>query len=102
MMASRCSAVSWRKGTSSGNIARARESLQLLPERAIARLGPGLDRALVDGFAAIGNHEIEIEIDGVAEALAARAGAVGIVERKQARLGLLVDERRSSCTRSAR
>jgi len=37
------------------------------------------------------NNEVEIEIDSVSEALAARTGAIGIVEGEQARLGLLID-----------
>ena len=41
-------------------------------------------------FDLVRNHQIKIEIDGVAEALAARAGSVGIVEREQPRLRLLV------------
>ena len=36
----------------------------------------------------VGNHQVHVVIDGVAEALAALAGAVGIVEAEQARLGL--------------
>ena len=70
----------------------AREFLGVLKQDAVARLGPRLDGAVVERLAGIGDDEIEIEIDGVAEALAARAGAVGIVEGEQARLGLLVDD----------
>ncbi len=72
--------------------ARARHALQILPNAAVARLGPGLNDALVDGLAAIGDHQIDIEVDGVAKSLAARARAVGIVEGKQARLGLLIGQ----------
>ena len=39
---------------------------------------------------AVGDDEVGVEVDGVAEALAARAGAVGIVEGEEARLGLAV------------
>ncbi len=42
------------------------------------------------GFRLIGNDEVEVEVDGVAESLAAGAGAVGIVEGEEARLGLAV------------
>jgi hypothetical protein len=38
----------------------------------------------------VGDDEVGVEVDGVAEALAARAGAVGIVEGEEARLGLAV------------
>jgi hypothetical protein len=37
-------------------------------ERAILRLGPRLDRSVSEGLIGIGNHEIEIEVDGVAKA----------------------------------
>src|SRR5579859_2824104 len=74
------------------NAASASESLQILPKRTITRLGPGLNDTFVDGLAAVGNHQIDIEIDRIAEALATRAGAVRIVKRKQARLGLLIRE----------
>ena len=62
----------------------------VLEERAVARLGPRLDRAFIKRLTGIGHDETEIEIDGVAETLAARAGAVGIVERKKTGLGLLI------------
>ena len=39
------------------------------------RLGPRLHRALVERQRLVGNHAVHVEIDGVAEALAARAGA---------------------------
>ncbi len=75
-----------------GNAAGAGEALQVLPKLAITGLGPGLDDAFVDGFAAIGDDQVDIEVDGIAEALAARAGAVRIIEGEQARLGLLIGE----------
>ncbi len=92
MMALRCSAVSCAERHVERNAARAREAFQFLPQRAVARLGPGLDHAFIDRLAAVGNHQVDVEIDGVAESLAARAGAVRIVERKQARLRLLVHQ----------
>ncbi len=72
------------------NTLSSREFLQILKERAVAGLGPWLDRAIVDGLAGIWYNEIQIEIDGIAEALAARARAVRIIEGKQARLRLLI------------
>ncbi len=74
-----------------GNALRARPFAGVLLEDAITRLGPGFDGAIVEGFAGIGDDEVEIEIDGVAKALAARASAVGIVEGEQARLGFLIE-----------
>ena len=73
------------------NVLRARELLRFLHQPAIARLGPRLDRAVVERFARIGHDEIEIEIDRVAESLAARACAPRIVERKKPRLRLLIN-----------
>src|SRR5262249_35762694 len=49
------------------NLALLGETPQVIPQRAEARLGPGLDGALLNGFAGIGDHAVEIEIDGVAE-----------------------------------
>src|SRR6185437_3394931 len=58
--------------------------------RAILGGGPGGDGALIERLRLVGDDEVGIEVDSVAEALAARAGAVGIVEREEARLGLAV------------
>ena len=49
----------------------------------------------------VGNHQVEIEVDGVAESLAARAGAVRIVEREQAAARAPRSACCSACTRSA-
>ena len=65
--------------------------LQLSELGAILRAIPGVDCAVVEGLGFIGNDEVEIEVDGVAKALAARACAKGIVEGEEARLGLAVD-----------
>ena len=78
------------EGNIERDIVRAGKFLHLDQQRAVARLRPRLNRAFVERLAAVGNHQIDIEIDGIAEALAARAGPVGIVERKQARFGLLI------------
>ena len=72
------------------NAAIARPFFHVLQERAITRFGPRFDGAFIERFAGIRDDEIEIEVDGVAEALATRASAVGIVEGKKARLGLLI------------
>ena len=50
----------------------------------------GCDGAFVEGLGVVGDDEVGVEVDGVAEALAARAGAVGIVEGEEAGLGLAV------------
>ncbi len=64
------------------DVFRAGEFLQLVPDGAVSRLGPRRNCTFVEGFAFVGNHAIEIEINRVAESLAARARAVGIVEGK--------------------
>ncbi len=55
------------------------------------RFGPGLDRAFAERQTRIGNYQIEIETDGVAETLTRRTCTVGIVEAEQARLRHRVD-----------
>src|SRR5713226_10494068 len=73
------------------NSAPARPFFCVLEKHAISRLGPRFDRAVVDRLARVGNHQIQIEIDGISEALTTRTRAVRIVERKKSRLGLLVE-----------
>ncbi len=67
----------------------AREALQLGEQRTVLGLGPGLDGAFGERPRLVRDDQVHVEVDGVAEALAARAGAVGAVEREQARLGLV-------------
>src|ERR1700733_15573789 len=43
---------------------------------------PGMDRAVGKGLAFVGDDAIDIEIDGVAETLTARASSVRAIERK--------------------
>ncbi len=52
--------------------------------------GPGSDGAFGQGLRAVGDDEVGIEVDGVAEALAAGAGSVGVVEGEEAGFGLAV------------
>ena len=68
----------------------ASKALQVGKQRAIFGLGPRLDRALVKGQRLIRNHQVQIEIDRISESLAARTGAVRIVEREQSRFRFLV------------
>ncbi len=49
---------------------------------------PGVDGAFGQAEAFVGNDQVQVEVHRVAEALAAWAGAVGIVEAEQARLRL--------------
>src|SRR5262249_9631776 len=53
-------------------------------------LGPGLDRALGQSFHLVGDNEVEIEVDCIAEPLALGARTVRIVEREKAWLGFFV------------
>ncbi len=64
--------------------------LEIVEVDAIARLRPRLDRALVEREAAVGKHQVEIEIDRVAESLAAGTCAKRIVEREKPRLGIFI------------
>jgi hypothetical protein len=50
------------------------------------RLAPRLDRALVDRLRSIGDDQVHVELDDVAEPVARRAGAERVVEREEARL----------------
>src|SRR5580658_8344950 len=77
-------------GNIQGNPDLAREPLKLGKQRTVFRLGPRLDRTFIQSFALVGNHQVEIEIDGIAKALASRASSIRIVKRKQAWLGLVV------------
>ena len=61
-----------------------------VPGGAVFGLSPGVDGAGVEGFGFVWDDEVGIEIDGVAEALAARAGAVGVVEAEEAGFGVAV------------
>src|ERR1017187_6814602 len=72
------------------NFGLACEALELGEQRPVLWLSPGFDSTFVQGLALIGDDEVEIDVDGVAEALATWAGAIRIVEGKQARLGLIV------------
>ena len=53
---------------------------------AVFRLGPRIDGTFIQSERAIRNHAVHVEIDGVSEALAARAGARRGVEAEQNRL----------------
>ncbi len=82
--------VEFRPGDIERNIRLSGEALQLGKQRAVFGLGPGFDGALVQGLRLVRYDQVKIEVDGVAEALAPRAGAVRVVERKQAGFGFLV------------
>ena len=67
-----------------GNVQRnfglAREALEFGEQRPVLGLSPGLDRAFIQSLAFVGDDQVEIDVDGVAESLATRAGAIRIVE----------------------
>ena len=65
--------------------------LQLGEVGAILRAIPRVDGAIFQCLRLVGNDEVEVEVDGVAEALAARARAEGVVEGEEARFRLAVD-----------
>ena len=64
------------------------ELLQLpqLPARGPG--GPGLDDALGDGLGRVRDHQVEVEVDDAAEAVAALAGSQRAVEGEEVGLGL--------------
>src|SRR5262249_22290483 len=68
--------------------AASREALQLVLEVPVVRLVPGLDRALAEAPGLVGHDQVEVELDEVAEAVARRAGAEGVVEGEEPGLGL--------------
>ena len=85
-----CSGVRSYQGTSVGIAGGLGGADHLAVVRAVFGGGPGGDGALGERLRLVGDDEVGIEVDGVAEALAAWAGAVGIVEGEEARLGLAV------------
>ena len=58
--------------------------------RAIFCGAPGRDRSVGERLRLIGKDEVGIEVDGIAEALAAWAGAVGVVEGEESRFRFAV------------
>ncbi len=78
-------------GNVQGNTTGARRAPHFVVGHPIARLRPGLDGAFGQRLILVRNHQVEIKIDCVPESLAARAGSVRIVERKQTRLRVLIN-----------
>ena len=70
------------------------DALQRLPVVGRRRAGPGSDGALGQAEALVRHHEVGVEIEADAEAVAARAGAEGVVEGKEPGLDLLDGEAR--------
>ncbi len=58
----------------------ARGFAEVRSEPLVLRFGPGLDGALLERQGGVGNDQVEVVVDGVAETLAARASAHGVVE----------------------
>src|SRR5205085_10634617 len=69
-----------------GNPRRARELQQVPLRPLVLRLGERLDGAARQAQLRVGDDEVEVEADGVAEPLAGRASAERVVEAEQARL----------------
>src|SRR6202008_2631370 len=59
-------------------------------ERPVFRLRPRLNRTLAQSLHLVGNDEVKVEVDRIAESLAARARPIRIVEGKQPGLRLLI------------
>ena len=64
--------------------------LEIVEIRAISRLRPRFDGALVERETPVGNHQVQVEIDRIAESLAARTCAKRIVEREKPWLGIFI------------
>ena len=64
------------------------EAAELGLEVAVAGLGPGLDGVVAERAGLVGDDLVQVEVNGVAEALAAGAGAGRAVEAEEGRLGL--------------
>ena len=73
-----------------GDSTATRPFFGFLEQCAVAWFRPWFDGPVVEGLAGIGDDEIQIEIDGISETLAARARSVRIVKGEKAGLRLLV------------
>src|SRR5439155_12460119 len=77
-----------------------RGALQLGELRAVVRLAPRLDGALLNRLRPIRHDEIHVELDDVAEAVTRGARAERVVERKQPRLWIFVGDGALSALKS--
>src|SRR5437870_9331145 len=57
-------------------------ALELIQIDPVSRFGPGFDDAVDNGFCLVRHHQIQVQIDGISETLAARAGAERTVKRE--------------------
>ena len=73
-----------------GDSTATRPFFGFLEQCAVAWFRPWFDGPVVEGLAGVGDDEIQIEIDGISETLAARARSVRIVKGEKAGLRLLV------------
>ena len=71
---------------------RAGRTFQLGEIRAVVRLGPRLNGALLDRLGRVGDHQVHIQLDDVAKSMARRARTERVVEREQPRLRRLVGQ----------
>ena len=85
-----CSGVRSNQGTLVGMLAVFGGAEHFAVVGAVLGGDPGGDGAFGEGFGFVGDDKVGVEVDGVAEALAARAGSVGVVEREEAGFGLAV------------
>ena len=85
-----------------GNPFLSRPSAKFGENGPIFWFGPRFNGAFGKGLRFIGDHEVHIEIDGVAESLAARTRAERIVEREEPRLGFFVADPAAAAFKAAR
>ena len=67
-------------------------ALQFGQGRLVVRLGPGLDGPASHRLPRVGNHEVHVDFDDIAEAVAVGAGPEGVVEREEPGLRVLVGD----------
>src|SRR6476646_1650938 len=66
--------------------------LEIVEICSISRLGPWLDGALVDRFRFVRYYQLQIQIDRVAETLAAGTRSKGVIERKKFRFRIFIPD----------
>src|ERR1700722_7366383 len=69
------------KGNFNRNSFGTGEAPHVQSELAVTWFSPGMDRTVGKGFAFVGDNAVDVEINGVAETLAARTSSVRAVER---------------------
>src|SRR5262249_15602891 len=75
-----------------GNVVQMGELAKVCLQAAVFGLGPRLDGAFGQRFGRVRNHQAQVEVNGIAESLAARASPKGVVKREQTWLRFLIGD----------